>query len=235
MKNLKILLFGTLLVGMHLTSCKKEVNQQLQQGTPSENKANVFEKSLTVYSADKTNSTTLRFRAASKEQLDKMRNVEFTLVTQPELPAEAELTAPAIKGEEGFSSYAKGATLLPTSITTKPALPPNAIQVDLPQMPKVADMALNVASVDEAVGGPADITVFYYRSNYHRIRVTNFHPRSIIVDFYNYFNGWHYSGFSYQLFQNTYAWYQHCTRTVGADVTHGNRYNYVVRFVRFCQ
>jgi len=233
MKNLKILTFGIVLVGMHLTSCKKEVDQQLQQGTPSENKAKVFEKSLTIYSQDKTLSTTLRLQAP-RELLDKvdLSKINFTLAKDQELTL-PEKVAPTLATDEGLSGFTTEASLLPS--TVKPALPPNAIQVDLPQMPKVADMALHVVSVDEAVGGPADITVFYYRSNYHRIRVTNYHPRSIIVDFYNYFNGWHYSGFSYQLFQNTYAWYQHCTRTVGADVTHGNRYNYVVRFVRFCQ
>jgi len=218
---------------MYLTSCKKDVDQQFQQSTPSENNAKVFEKSLTVYSADKTNSTTLRFRAASKEQLDKMRNVEFTLVTQPELPAETELTAPAIKGEEGISSYAKGATLLPTSITTKPALPENAVQIEAPYLPKISSMALNVVSKDESVVN--DLSAFFYVSGYHRIKVTNNHFRSIGVDFYNYFNGWHYSGFSFELFQNQFAWYQHCTRTVGAQVFYVRAHNFTVRYVLFCR
>src|SRR4051794_36440438 len=59
MKNLKILTFGILLVGM--ASCKKDVDQQLQksanpqlqQDALAENKGKLFEKSITVYNADK--------------------------------------------------------------------------------------------------------------------------------------------------------------------------------------
>src|SRR4051812_14880938 len=62
MKNLKILTFGILLVGM--ASCKKDVdqqlqngaNQQLQQDVLAENKGKLFEKSITIYNANKTNS-----------------------------------------------------------------------------------------------------------------------------------------------------------------------------------
>ena len=80
MKNFKILTLGILLVGMQLTSCKKDVdqqfqnngNQQLQPDAQAINTEKLFDRSITVYNAEKTNSTTIRFRAASKELLDKM-------------------------------------------------------------------------------------------------------------------------------------------------------------------
>jgi hypothetical protein len=234
MKNLKIFTFGILVVGMHLTSCKKDVDQQLQQSTPAENKENVFEKSVTVYNADKTNNTTLRFRAVSKEQLDKMSNVEFTLIKNPEVdPKAIELIAPTIAGDEGFSGYLdKGASLLPQGMNK--ALPKDAIQIELPNLPSVGSSALEMTSKDESV--TAASTTFYFVSGYHRIQVTNRHTRPIIVDFYSFAGGlWRYSGFSYKLFQNTFAWYQHCTRTVGADVTYPTQFRFKVTYTPFCQ
>src|SRR4051812_40292748 len=141
MKNLKIFTFGFLLIGLYLTSCKKDVDQQLQQSTPAENKENLFEKSLTVYSADKTSSTILCFRAASKELLDKMslEDMEFTLDKAPELSSDAsDLAAPATTEDAGFSNYSKGGALLPQSLTERMQIPTDAIQVELPSLPKIA-------------------------------------------------------------------------------------------------
>src|SRR6059058_3215138 len=101
MKNLIILLFGILLVSMHLTSCKKDADQQVKLNTPAGNKENLFEKSITIYNADKTNSTTLRFRAASKEALENaaLDKIEFTLVKNPEsAPEPKDLATSTIPG-----------------------------------------------------------------------------------------------------------------------------------------
>jgi len=189
------------------------------------------EQSIAITTPDKTMQTklTLRAPAGVLSRVDLSR-VKFTLITDPELVADAtDKIAPTLATDEGVSGYFKDASLLPSS--AKPSLPENALQVELPAMPKIGSYALSVTS-DDAV---ADVVSgFFYRSNYHRIRVTNNVAKSIIVDFYNYFNGWRYSGFSYQL-SNAYAWYQHCTRTVGAEVTSPNTYNYTVRYVSLCK
>src|SRR5690349_12596804 len=138
MKNLKILTFGALLIGIFITSCKKDVDQQPQQFASTENQDNAVEKSVKIYNADKTNSTTLRFRAASKEILDKMPNVEFTLATNPEVDTKATgKVAPTLATDEGLSGYIdNGAALLPQGINK--AFPKDAIQVELPSLPSVA-------------------------------------------------------------------------------------------------
>lgn len=227
-------MFGIILVGMHLASCKKDVKQQVQQATPSENKAQLFEKSLTVYSADKALSTTLHIKAATPELLNKVSSMKFTLSANVQAPKSQVTTLPA---DEGIAAFSKGVTLLPHNVSTpKPDLSEKAIQIEAPDLPKVANMALNVSSADEAVAaGPADIEAFFYRSGWHYIEVLNRHRRSIGVDFYSFFRGqWRYSGYSFELFRNQSAWFQHCSRTVGADVFYVAAHNFTVFYVHFC-
>jgi predicted DNA binding CopG/RHH family protein len=244
MKNLKILTFGILLVGM--ASCKKDVdqqlqngaNQQLQQDALAQNKGKLFEKSITIYNADKTNSTTLRFRAASKEQLDKMplANLEFTLVKTPESSTNAtDVTASNIAGDEGYSASSRKDAAQNTN--ARQGAPEDAIQVDLPFESKTESVSIQVKSKDlnKQQASPSTLSYkFYYISGYHRIKVTNYSYKPIYVYFYKYNGGWIYSGYSYELFQNTYAYYSNCTRTVGAEVDYPYTHNYVVNFYRSC-
>ena len=182
-----------------MTSCHKtDVAPQSSANSTSS------EKSIAITTPDKTMQTTLTLRAPSQllNKVD-LSKVKLALVAAPELVADpTDKIAPTLATDEGVSGYFKDASLLPSS--AKPALPENALQVELPAMPKIGSYALSVTTdpaVADAVSG------FFYKSGYHRIKVTNFAAKSIVVDFYNYFNGWRYSGFSYQLFQNTYAWY----------------------------
>jgi hypothetical protein len=167
-----------------------------------------------------------------------LEDLEFTLVKTPEAATEArDLVASTIPGDEGSSGFSdKNASLLPNSTNEKQVLPEDAIQVDLPFEPKIGSISIDVKSKDlskEQVAAAAYYK-FYYTSGYHRIKVTNFHIRPIIVDFYSYANGWKYSGYSYKLYQNTYAWYSNCSRTVGAGVTYPFYHNYKVNFYPSC-
>ena len=158
MKNLKFLSFGILMVSLSLTSCKKEADVQLDPAAPPQNNQKVFERSLRVYNADKTTSTTLRFSAASKELLNDIDNTEFTLVETPEVDNEA--GRPATKtttGDDGSANYSdKDASMVDASLPNvsqpnasqpiaglpntsqlnradeKPVLPEGGIQIDLP-------------------------------------------------------------------------------------------------------
>jgi len=246
MKNLKILAFGILLAGMNLTSCKKDVdqqlqngaNQQLQQDAQIQNKGKLFEKSLTVYNADKTNSTTLRFRADSKEKLDKMQleNLEFTLVKTSESATNAtDVTASNIAGDEGYSASSRTGAAQNTN--ARQGSPEDAIQVDLPFEPKTESVSIQVKSKDlnKQQASPSTLSYkFYFISGDHRIKVTNYSYKPIYVYFYKYNGGWIYSGYSYELFQNTYAYYSNCNRTVGAEVDYPYTHNYVVNFYKSC-
>ncbi|HYO06645.1 MAG TPA: hypothetical protein VER14_06655 [Phototrophicaceae bacterium] len=172
MKNLKFLSFGILMVSLSLTSCKKEADLQAEQAAPSQNNQQVFERSLTVYNADKTTSTTLRFSAASKELLNDIDNTEFTLVETPE--ADDEAGRPATKtttGDDGSADYSdEGVSRLDASLPNlpnasqpiaglpnasqlnraneKPVLPEGGIQIDLPSDMKTKPFSLQVKSKD---------------------------------------------------------------------------------------
>jgi len=244
MKNLKILTFGILLAGIYLTSCKKEADRQPQQGTPPENTAKLFEKSLTIYNADKTNSTTLRFRSASKTQLDKMalENMDFTLVETPEALTEAPgLTAPTIAGEKGISSYSGKNATLSQSMSEKQVLPADAIQVDLPLESKTKPFSIEVKSrnLNNGTLRPEQAATtyywnFYYKSLWHKIQVTNLNPNPIHVYFYNYTFQWNYTGINYWLYQNGWAWYCNTFWTAGAGVSHPDYYYYRINYWLFC-
>ena len=175
MKKLTSLSFGILMVSLSLTSCKKEADLQPEQTSPPQNDQQVFERSLTVYNADKTNSTTLRFSAASKELLNDIDNTEFTLVETPEADDEAGIPATKITtDDDGSSDYSKGdvskldaalpnvsqpnasqpiaglpnGSQLNSRANEKPVLPEGGIQIDLPVEMKTKSFSLQVKSKD---------------------------------------------------------------------------------------
>jgi len=250
MKNLKIPMFGILMACLYLTSCKKDADLQHQQDTPAENKEKLFEKSLPVFNADKTNSTTLRFRAASQELLDKMQleNTEFTLVETPVLTNEA--ARPATRstgGDEGSANYSdKDASplnaSLPNSSNEKQVLPEDAIQIDFPLEPKTKSFSLEVKtkglnngttrSATEQATTAYYYSKFYFINGWHRIKVTNLMSSSpIAVYFYNYYFGWYYSGYAFTLYNyggGGQDW--HCSRTVGATVYSYYYHHYYVNY-----
>jgi hypothetical protein len=185
MKNLKILMFGILLVGMHLTSCKKDADQQFQnagnqQSQPdaqAQSKEKLFQKSITIYNADKTKSTILRFSAVKKELLDKMslNNTEFTLVKNPESATEATgVDAPAISDDEGYSAYSNKD--VSQSTNDKQVLPEDGIMLDFPSLSKTESIAIDVKSKDlnstkdQAASSYSYVT--YYTGG-RKIQVTN--------------------------------------------------------------
>jgi hypothetical protein len=250
MKNSKILLFGILLVGMHLTSCKKDAdqppiqngtNQQIQPDNQAQNKVNLFEKSITVYSADKTNSTTLRFRAASKDLLDKMPldNIEFTLVKNPESPKNAAgVDAPAISDNAGYSGYSGNDASLLQGTNEKQVLPKDGIEIDLPNLTQTESVSLQVKSKNFNKGPSTAATYyynFYYRSWGHKIQVNNYYstPLSVYFDYW-YYPYWYYSGYHYTLYNGGWAWYRNCSNIVGAEVYHQSSYSYVVYYWSSC-
>jgi len=240
MKNSKIIIFSILLVGIYLTSCKKDADQQLQQGTPAGNKEKLFEKSLIIYNADKTNSTTLRFRAASKELLDKMplENTEFTLVETPDSATEATgVAAATIPSDEGSSGYSNKDASMLQSTNEKQVFPEDAIQVDLPFAPKTKPISIQVKSKslnsEQAVAAPCNLgrLIIYHPGRFHHIKVTNLNICPILVYFYHkdLLGNWIFSGFSYNLSKSWSAWYFNPTWVVGANVySCTTSYNYNV-------
>jgi len=252
MKNLKIFSFGILLIGMCMTSCKKDADQQFQnagnqQRQPddlAQNKEKLFEKSITIYNADKTNSTTLRFRAASKDQLDKipLDNLEFTLAKTPESAPEAKgVDAPAISDNAGYSDYSNTAASQIQNANEKLASPQKGIQIDLPSWSKtkpfsieVKSKTLNNTAKDQAAASYSYYS-FFYISGYHKIQVTNLAYNSpLSVYFYNYYYGWHYSGYAWTLYYNGWARYWYCSRTVGAGVYYNPGYWYRINYYPSC-
>jgi hypothetical protein len=246
MKNLKIFMFGILMVSLHLTSCKKDAELQSKQDAPAENKEKLVETSLTVYNANKTTSTTLRFRAASQEQLDHagLENLEFTLVKTPEAAAEArDLPASAIAGDEGSSGYSNTNANLANSADEKQVSLEDGIQVDLPLLAKTENVSIEVKSKDLNNGSissateQAAVTLYYkfwYKSGYHRIKVTNLHKNPIYPYYYYYYNYWHYTGYHYKLYKYGWAWYRNCYRTTGAKVYYPYYHYYRVDFYKYC-
>ena len=268
MKNLKLLSFGILMVSLSLTSCKKDADLQPSQAAPPQNNQKVFEKSLTVYNADKTNSTILRFSAASQELLNDIDKSEFTLVETPDAADEAGRPATkATTGDDGSADYSdKDASMIDAGLPNasapnaglpnasqlnkaneKPVLPEDGIQIDLPLEMKTKSFSLQVKSKDLNNSTTSSATQqvapsssyyasrFYYISGYHRIKVTNYMAYSpVAVYFYNYRYGWNYSGYAFKLGYNTYARYQHCSRTVGARVYYNYYRNFTVRYYPYC-
>jgi hypothetical protein len=253
MKNLKILTFGILLIGMSLTSCKKDAdqqfqnagNQQLQPDAQAQNKEKLFERSITIYNADKTTSTTLRFRAASKEQLDKMalENIEFTLVKTPESAKEATgVAASTLPGDEGYAAYSgKDASQL-QSTNEKQVLPADGIQIDLPSLPKTESISIEVKSKDlnkeQAAAASCALVAntFHYIKGYHKIKVTNQGDCQIVVSFYhkNLLGAWVSVASGIVLNQNGWTQYSNCTWTVAATVSHATAISYVVSYFKSC-
>ena len=257
MKNLKFLSFGILIVSMSLTSCKKDADLNLK-AAPTQNAQKVFERSLTVYNADKTNSTILRFSAASQELLNDIDKSEFTLVETPDAADEAGRAATkTTTGDEGSADYSdKDASMIDAGLPNasqlnkaneKPVLPEDGIQIDLPLEMKTKSFSLQVKSKDLNNSTTSSATQqvapsssyyasrFYYISGYHRIKVTNYMAYSpVAVYFYNYRYGWNYSGYAFKLGYNTYARYQHCSRTVGARVYYNYYHNFTVKYYPYC-
>jgi hypothetical protein len=250
MKNLKILTFAILLIGMSLTSCKKDAdqqfqnagNQQNQQDARAINKEKLFERSITVYNADKTNGTTLRFRAASKDLLDKMPldNMEFTLVKNPKSPTNAtSVDAPTISDNAGYSAFSgKDASQL-QSTNDKQILPKDGIQIDLPNLAKTESISLQVKSKNFNKG-PSEAATYYYKFYFrdwaHKIQVNNYYSTSLIVYFdYWYSTKWYYSGYGYTLYNGGWAWYRNCSRIVGAEVYYQYYHNFTVYYWSNCQ
>jgi hypothetical protein len=252
MKNLKILTFGILLIGMSLTSCKKDAdqqfqnagNQQLQPDAQAQNKEKLFERSITVYNADKTNSTTLRFRAASKELLDKMPldNTEFTLVKAPESAPEAKgVDAPAISDDKGYSAFSGKDASQIQNTNEKQVLPKDGIMIDLPSLPKTKAFSIEVKSKtlnNSATAQAASYSyyTFWYKSGYSKIQVTNLaYNNPIGVYFYYwYYPYWYYSGYHFTLYQNGWATYWYCNRTVGTYVYYNPGWWYRITFYPTC-
>lgn len=241
-------MFGILLVGV-LTSCKKDADRQTQQGTTPENKAKVFEKSLTVYNADKTNSTTLRFRAASKEQLDNMalENMEFTLVKTPESATEATgVAAATIPGDEGSSVFSNKDASPSQSTTEKQVLPDDGIQVDLPFELKTKPISIQVKSKDLNNGTAAralanDCTPvtcdYHWIQGDNKIKVTNNDDCPITVYFShkNAWGNWVPATGGLNLNQNGWASYCNPLWTVRVKICHPTYgSSYVVTYYPSC-
>jgi hypothetical protein len=238
MKNLKWVLPGILLVCMHLTSCKKDADQQHQQNAPAENKEKLFEKSLTIYNADKTKSTTLRLSAASKELLDKsLERTEFTLVKTP-VSAEATGLDTSTTRSDGMGYVASSsAQNAPQSTNGEQALPGDArdaIQVDFPSASKKAEpITIKVKSKDlnnstmrsateQAQSSTWWDSYFSFRSTGINDVVIRYYGDTYIdVYWYWYwFYDWHYSGYSNRLYFNKSAegWGKNCKIPTGFDV-----------------
>jgi hypothetical protein len=245
MKNLKILLFGILLVSMHMTSCKKDADQQFQnagnqpsqQDALAQNNKKFFEKSITIYNADKTKSTTLRFRAASKKALENVAldKIEFTLVKSPE---PKDLVTSTIPGDDDEGYSASSGKNAPQSTNEEQALPGDpgdAIQVDLPLASKTEPIfikvnskaALNNGTMRSATGQVKppywwDSHVFYSGLS-QNMRKENLHyTGSSHLDFYPYYyingSGWVYQAPWHSLTpSNRDASYKNCYHAVGAD------------------
>jgi len=251
MKNLKILTFGILLIGMSLTSCKKDAdqqfqntgNQQLQPDAQAKNKEKLFERFITIYNADKTTSTTLRFRADSKEKLDKipLQNLEFTLAKAPESAPEAKgVDAPAIADDKGYSAFSGKDASQIQGTNEKLGSPKDGIQIDLPSWPKSKPFSIDVKSKNlnkEQASAAASYWYysFFYISGYSKIQVTNYaYNNPLAVYFYNYYWGWNYSGYAYTLYYYGWARYWYCYRTVGAGVYYNPGYYYRVTYWPSC-
>jgi hypothetical protein len=57
----------------------------------------------------------------------------------------------------------------------------------------------------------------------------------IRVYFYNYYYGWHYSGYTFLLnYYGSWARYQYCSRTVGARVYYYYYHSYRVNYYSSC-
>lgn len=249
MKNLKVFTFSILLVGMHLTSCKKDADQQLQPGTPAGNKEKLFEKSLTIYNADKSNSTTLRFRAASKVQLDKMalENIEFTLVEIPVSATEATgMAASTLPGDEGSSVFSNKDASQSQSTNEKLVLPEDGIQVDLPFEPKTKSISIQVKSKDlnnraAALALASNCTPvsidYHWIQGYNKIKVTNQDDCQITVSFShkNIWGNWVSATGGLRLNQNGWASYCNPLWTVRVKVEHPTYgSSYVVTYYPSC-
>lgn len=248
MKALKISAFALLVSGMFLTSCQKD-RDEVMDTPPAANSSKaadpsslkikepekLFERTLKVFDAGKTKSTTLRLRASSKQTLDRLNldNMEFTLVNTPASVLQQ-------KGNPG-TALKQGATLASKQGATRDAktpdelkIPDNAIVMDFPFEAKNTPVSIEVSSkpgkaAQLSTDAQAMATSYLYLSgsNWHRIQVTNLGYNAIYAAFYYHYWGYkYYSGYAYTLYQNGWSYYYNCSYSVGVNLTFYGAYRY---------
>lgn len=242
MKALKFSMYALFLTGVFLTSCKKET----KVAKPDESTNKLYARTLKIYDADHINSATLRFQSSSNDLLAAMplEDVDFTLVVTPEPSANnaADLTASSSFGTVSLSERNTNQT--PSSVDELQKSD-KVIFVDLVSAPTSKSLSIEVKSKAPANDSrtsrtssvntfyPPGVKMFFYgAAHWRKVHIDNLSSSKINVSFY--YNSCEgnicqtngdlkgtftkYSGYSYNLYLNGWAWYSNCSKGVGALV-----------------
>ncbi|MEI6948768.1 hypothetical protein V9K67_16375 [Paraflavisolibacter sp. H34] len=252
MKALKASVFALLLSGMYLTSCQKDHDQQMDTPVAANStKANnpgsdpaaikikepekLFERTLKVFDASKTKSTTLRLRASSQKTLDglNLNDMQFTLVATPSNLLQ-QSAAPTSSKEKGGTLFSQLGATRDSKKAQDLTIPENAIAMDFPDAKnepvsiEVSSKAkANLSSTDPAAQALATSYLYLSGTNWRRVQVTNLGYNAIYTAFYYHYWGYkYYSGYAYTLYNNGWSYYYNCNYSVGVNLTFYGAYRY---------
>jgi hypothetical protein len=246
MKRFRISLFALAFTGLFVTSCQKDdvkttpaaqttVAPENTQNKPitADKDAQLFERSLKVFDAGKTIGATLRFKSANKELLAKMPVEQFEFkLTKAEAPGISQKKpASSSLGLANFSDQNANRQLQGKDELKNAK---DVVYVDLVTDTKAEAMTVEIKS--KALNGRQDKvdltaaalfpygTRLFFQGSYwwHFLQINNLASTPLQVYFY--YNScifgtcWSYSGYSYTLYKNGWAWYRNCTRGVAAYI-----------------
>ncbi|MEI6950880.1 hypothetical protein V9K67_27115, partial [Paraflavisolibacter sp. H34] len=227
---------------MYLTSCQKDHDQVMDTPVAANStKANnpgsdpaaikmkepekLFERTLKVFDASKTKSTTLRLRASSQKTLDGLNldDMQFTLVQTPSNLLQ-QSAAPTSSKEKGGTLFSQLGATKDSKKAEDLKIPDNAIMMDFPNEATNAPVSIevsskakaNLSSADPAAQALATSYLYLSGTNWHRVQVTNLGTNAIYSAFYYHYFGYkYYSGYAYTLYQNGWSYYYNCNYSVG--------------------
>lgn len=229
-KNLAFLIVA--IAAITFTSCEKE------ETVPAEiAKEELFERTISLEDETGLNAANITFKAANQQLLDEIQANEFKLIAVYEEPAPA-------PNDSQEPSFANKLTEKVQEVKMDKVI---SIEVEtIRQAENAKGLALEWKKEDPKTPQAKSLYPTGYHVAFHtsswarRIQLNNYSYNPLNVSFYyDSCNGNYctssgimgriskYSGYSYRLYRNGWAWYYHCSKQVGAYVSAGyNSYHY---------